>query len=1062
MKLKKGGDLVHRFCGVQLPSSAGLFFLILTVCSATGFSTDAAGWESMNPGGGGQIQNIVCDPSIDGRLYVCSDMEGLYRSDDNGLSWDYIGDGLFNLGVMTVAADPNNTNRLVAATEGGIFISDNLGKSWGFASNTEARICHQLVIDPNDSDRIYAAPGHHESSVGTNVFDILVSRDGGDTWQSKVYKAGTGTGTVYSVKIDPADSSRIYIGGVQGMYKSTDFGDTWTPVTRPSQSSGPACYGLDISPDGNFIYAAYAADNSSSLFVAPLSTLSWSKLSTGLSNISDFYWRPMVDLRSTASQHKVLVGPLLGYGNPNLFEGTFTVSGTTVSGSWVSAANYNYFDRGWYSGKHRFRHNAYTPAGWSARKVWSASEFVLFEGDPAVSNSWALRSCQTNGTEAGGLAVYKGRGFTSTFNWNVAGDDRDYLITGAADIGVLESWDAGESWRPAGLTGNIQGDSVLICKTDPEIVLASLSEGYGGTGTNGNLWAKTQVYRSSADLWKLVAAGSNGLAGLASTFRIGAMASDPFNPDHVIVGGRQYTGLYETDDISTVVSGGAASFSKIFTSGALSSASVRNIYFDPLQTNTMYVLSNGGLYRCSKTGGTWTSEEIYETGTASWADQDICVWAHNGETRIALCNPDVATNDADAVLLYWDSLSTNWSEMLTLGGVKSLYDEGDWCEEWGTIRASTAFGYQNRLICAVTALAPKRKDLGVFCGNMKNGSVAWENWSDVGAGRLTYSCGRGASLVNVGGIPYMYLATTGAGVWRRALGEAETPNMIYNGGFETGFLAPDWDDVWPKLDSTPTNVYAGKYSMRLQHSQSVNMDCYQTVEPCSSNAAYVLSARIKTALTAGTAGLKVLFYQNGTLLSSVSNYPCTGTSGYQLVSLPFTTPPLATKIKINLQTPNPSQGSAWFDEVKLEEVGMLVNPDFETGELSPDWDADWPKIETNSACVYEGNYSMRLQHSQSLNMQCRQTVVCSADTEYTLSAQIKTALTAGSAGLKVQFYKNLTPLGSCTNYANTGTSDYHSVFLDFKTPTNATAVKVFLQTPDPSQGSAWFDNVRLQ
>jgi hypothetical protein len=460
MKLKKNSCLIAGFCGICF-SASGLYFSLSQAFSPDGSSANAAGWESMNPGGGGQIQNIVCDPSIDGRLYVCSDMEGLYRSDDNGLSWNYIGDGLFSLVVMTVAADPNNPNRLVAATEGGIFISDNTGKSWVFANDTEDRVFHQLAIDPNDSDRIYAAPGYHESNVGDYAFDIMISRDGGVTWQSKVYKAGIGASDVFSVKIDPADSSRIFIGGVQGMYKSVDYGDSWIPVSRPSQSSGTACYGLDISPDGNFIYAAYAADSSSSLFAAPLSTLNWSKLSTGLKNISDFYWRPMVDPRSTASQHKVLVGPRLGYGHPNLFEGTFTVSGTTVSGSWVSLADYSNFDTGWYWGTHRFRHNAYTPAGWSARKVWSASEFVLYEGTPGVPGSWALRSCQANGTEAGGLDVYKGRGFTSTFHWNVAGDDRDYLITGAADIGFLESWDAGESWRRAGVTGNVQGDSVL-------------------------------------------------------------------------------------------------------------------------------------------------------------------------------------------------------------------------------------------------------------------------------------------------------------------------------------------------------------------------------------------------------------------------------------------------------------------------------------------------------------------------------------------------------------------------------------------------------------------------
>jgi hypothetical protein len=398
------------------------------------------------------------------------------------------------------------------------------------------------------------------------------------------------------------------------------------------------------------------------------------------------------------------------------------------------------------------------------------------------------------------------------------------------------------------------------------------------------------------------------------------MSSDPFNPNHIVVGGRKYTGLYEMDNISTLVSGGAASFTKIFTEGDLALDTVRSIYFDPVQTNTMYVLSGGGLYRCSKNGTTWTSSKIYPTGTLGWADRGVYVWAHNGETRIALSNPVYATNDTDTLLCYSKDRGITWSAMLTLGDVKALYDEGAWYDRWETLYAAAPFGYQNRLVCAVTALRPNRKDLGVFYGDMKNDPVAWENWSGAGAGRFIFSCGRDAALVNAGGIPYVYVATTGAGVWRRALsevlGSSEAPNLIHNGGFETGLLAPDWDDVWPKLDSTPTNVYAGNYSVLLRRAGAGNMECRQTVA-CSADTDYTLSAQIKTALTSGSAGLKVQFYANTTLLGTCSNYVVAGTSDYHPLFLDFRTPADTTSVKVFLQIPN-SIGSAWFDEVRLQ------------------------------------------------------------------------------------------------------------------------------------------------
>lgn len=46
-------------------------------------------WENMNPGGGGQIQGVSCDENKPGRIFLNSDVEGNYRSEDYGQSWLY-------------------------------------------------------------------------------------------------------------------------------------------------------------------------------------------------------------------------------------------------------------------------------------------------------------------------------------------------------------------------------------------------------------------------------------------------------------------------------------------------------------------------------------------------------------------------------------------------------------------------------------------------------------------------------------------------------------------------------------------------------------------------------------------------------------------------------------------------------------------------------------------------------------------------------------------------------------------------------------------------------------
>lgn len=53
-------------------------------------------WTSINPGAGGQVQDVVCDPNIPGRLFLACDMiqgqadNGPMESWDSGFSWSNV------------------------------------------------------------------------------------------------------------------------------------------------------------------------------------------------------------------------------------------------------------------------------------------------------------------------------------------------------------------------------------------------------------------------------------------------------------------------------------------------------------------------------------------------------------------------------------------------------------------------------------------------------------------------------------------------------------------------------------------------------------------------------------------------------------------------------------------------------------------------------------------------------------------------------------------------------------------------------------------------------------
>lgn len=144
----------------------------------------------------------------------------------NGTSdWTPSAAGLERSTVRSLAIDPANRNTIYAGTDNGIFKTTDGGNSWqltgtGGGNATQPSVA-ALAIDSAAPATLYAATAN----------GILKSTDGGNTYQAK-----TGTGLVNTLAINPASPRTIYAGGV-GAIKSTDGGESWTPVTRLSSVS---------------------------------------------------------------------------------------------------------------------------------------------------------------------------------------------------------------------------------------------------------------------------------------------------------------------------------------------------------------------------------------------------------------------------------------------------------------------------------------------------------------------------------------------------------------------------------------------------------------------------------------------------------------------------------------------------------------------------------------------------------------------------------------------------------------------------------------------------------
>jgi photosystem II stability/assembly factor-like uncharacterized protein len=198
-----------------------------------------------------EVTELAVDPVDPSKLYGVLNGYDLEKSPDRGKSWEHqlVADpNCFE--ILDLAVDPVDSENVYAVgTERSgrcpepctAYRSTDAGASWTCMSG--ARGASLVEIDPSHPSILYAFPG-----------ELRKSTDQGNQWT----QIGQGLPeSLLSLAIDPLESTTLYAGTLEGIYKSVDGGLTW----NRSSSGLPAGHvvSLVIHPaDPDVIYAGLA------------------------------------------------------------------------------------------------------------------------------------------------------------------------------------------------------------------------------------------------------------------------------------------------------------------------------------------------------------------------------------------------------------------------------------------------------------------------------------------------------------------------------------------------------------------------------------------------------------------------------------------------------------------------------------------------------------------------------------------------------------------------------------------------------------------------------------
>ncbi len=216
----------HSLCPRGGLARAALFFLLAIAAERL---PAQAPWDAVGPPGG-DARAFAAVPAQPDHLYLGTTNSWIYESVDEGVSWHRLAklDPAEDLIVDNILVDAADSAVIYAGgwkadkRDGGLWVSRDEGRHWSAVEDLRGQSIFSLAQAPSNPKMLFA---------GT-LEGVYRSTDAGATWTSISPPGSKEIHEVESLAVDPANPDIVYAGTWHLPWKTADGGATWQNIKK--------------------------------------------------------------------------------------------------------------------------------------------------------------------------------------------------------------------------------------------------------------------------------------------------------------------------------------------------------------------------------------------------------------------------------------------------------------------------------------------------------------------------------------------------------------------------------------------------------------------------------------------------------------------------------------------------------------------------------------------------------------------------------------------------------------------------------------------------------------